>query len=259
MHLEQLMRDPLCRRRPGYIWGVLQGAALGKVLGLRRVSVIEFGVATGGGLLSLERIAKHAEELIGIEIELYGFDTGRGLPKPQDYRDCPNIWLDGQFPMDKEALNARLRCASLQLGEVKDTVPAFLEKPHAPVAFVSIDLDYYSSTKEALKLFEAPHDQLLPRVICYFDDLIGLTYSEYNGERLAIREFNDEHARQKICPIYGMKHFVPFRHRKMSWPDLMYYTHLVDHPLYNQHDELRKPMRMEINGKNTDWRLTRAE
>jgi hypothetical protein len=69
-----------------------------------------------GGLLSLERIAEHAEKLIGIEIELYGFDTGYGMPKPQDYRDCPNLWLDGQFPMDKEALKARFRCASLQLG-----------------------------------------------------------------------------------------------------------------------------------------------
>jgi hypothetical protein len=47
MNLERLMRDPRCRVRPSYIWGVLQGAALGKVLGHRRVSIVELGVAAG--------------------------------------------------------------------------------------------------------------------------------------------------------------------------------------------------------------------
>jgi hypothetical protein len=32
--------------------------------------------------------------------------------------------------------------------------------PHVPVAFISIDLDYYSSTKEALKLLNC-HTQLI--------------------------------------------------------------------------------------------------
>ncbi len=258
MKLEHLMRDKGCRSKPGYIWGVLQGAALGKVLGMQRVSVIEFGVAGGAGLLSLERIAERAEELIGIEIEVYGFDTGCGLPKPHDYRDCPNLWLDGQFPMDQEALKLRLRRAALQLGDVKETLPRYLNDRHAPVAFISIDLDYYSSTREALKLFEASHDKLLPRVICYFDDIIGLTYSEYNGEKLAIVEFNAEHAMRKISPMYGLKHFVPLRHRNRDWPDLMYFAHLFDHPLYTQHDQLRKPMRMDISGMRTDWRYTRT-
>ena len=35
-----LMKDPICAKNPGYIWGVLQGTALGKVLGLERISVI---------------------------------------------------------------------------------------------------------------------------------------------------------------------------------------------------------------------------
>src|SRR5215471_14014645 len=71
MTLERFMQDPLCRAKAPYIWGVLQGCALGKVLGLSRVSVMEFGVASGAGLLSLERIAERAEKSIGIEIEVY--------------------------------------------------------------------------------------------------------------------------------------------------------------------------------------------
>lgn len=41
----ELATDPICRKKGVYIWGVLQGAALGKVLGFKRISVIEFGVA----------------------------------------------------------------------------------------------------------------------------------------------------------------------------------------------------------------------
>jgi hypothetical protein len=55
---EKLMRDPLCAKRPNYLWGVLQGVALGKVLGKESVSIIEFGVAEGAGLLALERIGR---------------------------------------------------------------------------------------------------------------------------------------------------------------------------------------------------------
>ena len=256
MTLERFMQDPLCRAKAPYIWGVLQGCALGKVLGLSRVSVMEFGVASGAGLLSLERIAERAEKSIGIEIEVYGFDTGFGLPKPQDYRDCPNLWLDGQFPMDVEALSARLRRTSLRLGLIKETVPAFLQGGHAPVAFAAIDVDLYSSTKEVFQLFQGSYDRLLPRVVCYFDDIMGWTFNEYNGERLAIAEFNVEHAMRKICPLHGLKYFVPTRHRNRAWPELMFLFHMFDHPLYDQHDVLRKPMLLDINGNLADWRRT---
>ncbi len=66
----RLMKDSLCAKRPHYAWGVLQGVALGRVLGQRRVAVIEFGVASGSGLVALERIAERAEELTSVEIEV---------------------------------------------------------------------------------------------------------------------------------------------------------------------------------------------
>jgi hypothetical protein len=93
MAFEKLILDPQISTRAPYIWGVLQGVALGKVLGMDRVSVLEFGVAGGRGLLALEHIAASVEEMLKIQIDVYGFDTATGLPKPQDYRDCPNVWL----------------------------------------------------------------------------------------------------------------------------------------------------------------------
>lgn len=191
----KLKEDHVCAKKPEYIWGVLQGAALGKVLGFERISVIEFGVAGGRGLLAMEQAAEMVERMVGgIQIDVYGFDAGKGLPKPQDYRDLPNLFFDGQFSMDRNQLERRLRRAQLKLGFVEDTIPIFLDSNPAPIAFVSMDLDLYSSTKTALKIFEADERFLLPRVLCYFDDILGYTYSEYNGERLAISEFNDIHS-----------------------------------------------------------------
>ncbi len=254
----RLMRDAKCSAREQYIWGVLQGVALAKVLGLKKISVIEFGVAGGAGLLALERIAERAEEMTGIGIGAYGFDTGSGLPKPQDYRDSPNLWLgEGQFPMERERLEKRLRRASLILGLIATTLPTFLRSLPAPVAFVSFDIDLYSSTRDALRLFDAEHDRLMPRIVCYFDDIIGLTYSDFNGERLSISEFNASHAMRKLSPIYGLKYFVPPGYGDASWMDLLYFAHIFDHPLYNRPDQIRKPMIMDIEDNITGLRLAK--
>jgi len=65
---ENIMRDALCAKKPWYVWGVLQGAALAKVLEFTQVSAIEFGVAAGAGLLSLERTATRVEDLVGVGV-----------------------------------------------------------------------------------------------------------------------------------------------------------------------------------------------
>src|SRR5271156_3346394 len=58
----KLMKDSGCAQRQQYAWGVIQGAALAKVLGISRISVIELGVAGGCGLITLERIAENVEK-----------------------------------------------------------------------------------------------------------------------------------------------------------------------------------------------------
>jgi hypothetical protein len=60
-------------------------------------------------------------------------------------------------------------------------------------------VDLYSSTRSALHCFEGDDALFLPRVVCYFDDLMSadLRYScEDVGEMLAIREFNDQATRR---------------------------------------------------------------
>ena len=210
---------------PQYAWGVMQGAALAKVLGLPRVSVIEFGVAGGRGLLALEKISEVIERKANIGIDVFGFDSGVGLPKARDFRDQPNMWLEGQFPMDRAKLESKLSRAKLCLGPVKETIPRFVAGNLAPVGFVSFDLDLYSSTRDALLLFKSDYASLLPRVVSYFDDIFGHTYNDCCGERAAITEFNSFDSAAKICPIYGLKYFVPRFARSDLWPDGMYFAH----------------------------------
>ena len=244
----ELMKDPVCARRCEYAWGVAQAAALGKVLGLDRVSVVEFGVAGGYGLLCMERCAALIERNAGIGIDVYGLDSGVGLPRPVDYRDQPNMWFEGQLPMNRDVLEQELDRAQLRIGFLEETIAGFMAERPAPIAFVSVDVDLYSSTRDALTIFRGDYDLLLPRVICYFDDICGHSYSDFTGERLAISEFNDAHPNRKLSPIYSLRHFVPSAHRAHVGWDGIYFAHFYDHPLYNKPDSLKKAVRVDEKG-----------
>lgn len=229
---------------PHYLWGTMCAALLARGLGHRRVTVIEFGVAGGNGLVELERVARWTQDRSGVVIDVAGFDTGTGLPRPQDYRDLPNLWGEGYFPMEPERLRARLSTAKLHLGPVAETVPHFLKTQPAPIGFVSFDLDLYSSTMDAFRLFEGDDQVLLPRVMCYFDDIIGFSHGDFTGERLAISDFNAAHGDRKLSKLYGLRYVVE---QDKWWTDMMYMCHLFGHGRYNEPDgthELRElPLR----------------
>lgn len=232
----RLLNLPGPKLRETYVWGVLQAAFLSKMIGVDRISAIEFGVAGGEGLIFLDRTAQLVGEIFGVHIEVYGFDTGRGLPKITDYRDMPNLYVAGDYPMDFERLKVKLKGAKLILGEVKDTLEDFISSRPGRVGFVSQDFDLYSSTRDALKLFEAPHSILMPRIYCYFDDIMGASCSEFTGERLAITEFNSKNDLRKIAPIYGLKYFLPKPQSQRMWSEMYFLTHVFDHPLYGEND-----------------------
>lgn len=220
---------------PQYAYGTYQAALQAKALGLESMSVIEFGVAGGNGLVALENIAQDIEREVGIKIAVYGFDSGEGLPEILDYKDLPYVWSKGFFKMDVELLEARLKKAKLILGNVIDTVKTFPQKENpAPIGFISFDLDYYSSTAEAFQLFDEPNSLFLPRVFCYFDDCIGgdsELHSEFTGELLLINEFNQRKSPRKLGKINGLRYKRIFESR---WNDVMYVLHSFDHPLYCQ-------------------------
>jgi hypothetical protein len=218
--------------RPAYLWGTLLAAATARGLRADRVGVVELGVAGGNGLVALEEAASVAERLCGVAVEVAGLDTGTGMPPPRDPRDAPFVVAEGLFPMDVAALRARLSRAVLVLGPVAETVHELLASVRAPLGFVAFDLDYYTSTVEALALLEAGCDALLPRVVCYFDDVLGYGWTDFMGARAAIEEFNASHERRKIGRIHGLRYELPAPHRDEAWVDKLYLAHVFDHPRY---------------------------
>lgn len=227
--------------RPQYAWAILSAARTAKSLRVERISVLELGVAGGNGLRALEVAAEGAESLLGVGIDVFGFDTGAGLPAPADLRDAPFALRGGEFTMDEAKLRTRLRRAELVLGPVSDTIGTFLGQRPSPIGFVAFDLDYYSSTMEAFSLLEAEPARLLPRVFCYFDDLLWYPWTEFNGERAAIADFNSGHERRKISPLHGLRYSLPGSEFRVPWPELMYIAELFDHPLYGSHEGTPPP------------------
>ncbi|TMC72965.1 MAG: hypothetical protein E6J18_04150 [Chloroflexi bacterium] len=222
--------------RPGYAYGTYQAARQAKALGLKGISVIELGVAGGRGLMALESHAREIEARFGIEIDVFGFDLGSGMPAPVDYRDMPYVWKPGYFKMKRQVLESRLKSAEIIVGDVAETVPDFVSRPGiAPIGFVAFDLDYYSSTVAALALLSVDSWLLLPRVFCHFDDVVGddwELHSEYTGELLAISEFNAARADRKLARIHGLayKRMIP-----AEWHVKQYVLHYFSHPQYGQH------------------------
>lgn len=245
---ESLMKDPVCARRPQYAWGVLQGAALAKVIGVKEIIVIELGLGGGAGLVTMERVADRCQELIGIGIQVVGFDTGAGYPPPQDYRDLPYKSFEGDYPCDKEALEQRLRRATVNYGLVKETVDSFLQAGPPRVGFVGFDLFHYSSTRDALRLFNADFSRLLPRTPCSFRSSVGKDSFDFVGEVAAISEFNAAHDMRKISRIPGMSYFVHPRFNGF-WTQTLYSLHVFDHPLYNVPDSFNRSAIVDVDGR----------
>lgn len=220
--------------RPHYAYCVYHAALLAKKLGYERISAVEFGVAGGNGLCNLESHAKEASKLLSIKIDVYGFDNGEGLPEPVDYRDLPYHWKQGFFKMDVPKLQEQLENAKLVLGNIRETSKNFFEKYEpAPIGAIAFDFDFYSSTAIALGMLEAGEKYYLPRVFCYFDDIIGTEvelYNDFSGERLAINEFNQSHKSIKLGLPYhllGKKVVEPWYHQ-------IRIGHFFEHSRYNE-------------------------
>lgn len=215
--------------RPHYLAGVLRAADQAKESGISEISVYEFGVAGGAGLLRLQDYAARVEAETGVRIRVYGFDTGGGLPDLSgDYRDHPELWSAGDYPMDWNALRPLLsERTELVLGDVRDTIPAFVaNKLTAPVGFISIDVDLYTSTRDALKILSLPGTKRLLRTVIYLDDTETMLYHRFAGEMLAVEEFNELNPGIKIDRWRGIHMQRPFPEH--SWLNRMWVAYDLD-------------------------------
>ena len=155
-----------------YAFGVYEAAKRAKELGLKEITVIEFGVANGRGLLAMAFYAEKIEKDSGIRIHVLGFDSGEGMPKTEGYKDHPEIYATGDFPMQDRSKLLSILPKNTQLiilDLIKSDWTVFLK---TPVAFISIDVDYYSSTIAILNyLTNLKPGLLLPNTLIYFERL----------------------------------------------------------------------------------------
>lgn len=231
------LTDLQATSRPHYAYCLMHAANLARRLEINRISAIEFGVAGGNGLAFMSDFAKRIERRTGITIECYGFDTGEGMPEPENVRDLPYWFQRAQYVMDEQRLRKRLPETKIVIGNAKETVAAFIDtyKP-APIAAIFHDMDYWSSTRDALKLLkyaEQSSEYFMPRIFNYFDDIIGTEWEMYghlNGQLLAIDEFNDGDAN---CQIHLNQNLLP--NESIPWRYQIYYAHLFHHPRYSDY------------------------
>lgn len=219
---------------PQYAYGVYLSCMQARMLGHSCTTVIEFGVAGGNGLLALENAAVEIGAALNVEVAVLGFDNGEGMPPSSDVRDMVYWYLPTAFKMDIPRLKARLKKAELFIGPVNETVVEAIKDLRGPIGFCSLDMDYYTATVEALRIFDAPAETRQPRVAIYADDIFGV--HDLNlvcsgvGEELAFAEFNATHTDLKINVISGLRHKRPIA---AKWNDMMFALHDFGHPLYN--------------------------
>ena len=111
---------------------------------------------------------------------------------------------------------------------MSDSVKNFTQKYNpAPIGAIFFDLDYYTSTINALEIFKCSDDFILPRVICYFDDLQP-NVNNFNGELAAINEFNKNNEEMKIVKDYG----TSLNYYYGPWNEEVFILHKFNHKDY---------------------------
>ena len=188
--------------RPNYALGILMAAHQAKELNYKKISIIELGCWNFEGLIDIENYINDIKKFIDIDFSVYGFELGSGHIKEEtDPRNRLYELSGGDYAFKKEENIKKLKFSRLILGDVKETVPKFLEEKHldnAPLGFVIFDLGFYTSAKDALNLLKSKSKRYLPRTIIYSDNNYFVLENE--ADKLAFAEFNNERGKT-ISPI----------------------------------------------------------
>jgi hypothetical protein len=156
-------------------------------------SIIEMGVCSGNGLMSLIHCHNILQPTYRYR-EFYGFDTFEGFPAVHENDIADVKWEVGDFCNNGyDRLNNIISIhnnyyylptnVKLVKGDVNETLPKFLnENKHIIVSLLYLDLDIYEPTKTCLKY-------LLPKMakgsIVAFDEL---NWKSFPGETIAALE-----------------------------------------------------------------------
>lgn len=188
--------------------------------GATRGAYYEFGVGWGDTLTKYLRALDsfcRAFQLPRQEFKTYGFDTFSGLPPTSHPSDRHPMWNIGDFACDRAGIQKKLRSRGLPFepplvdlieGPFEATLTRSLREAMKafPPSIVTVDVDYYTSTKTVLDWIRP----ILPNgAILYFDDIWAFHGDPALGELAAIREFNQgAPGRLSEFPLLGMPSLV---------------------------------------------------
>lgn len=226
--------------RQPYAFGLGEAFRIAKeqsnTLKIKRIVIIEFGVASGAGLLNLCKISEKLSQHYNLEVLVVGFDSGEGMPHPVDFRDHPEKYLDGDFPPhDRDLLDEVLPSnAEVVYGPIIDCVGQLDRKllDGDFISFISIDVDYWSSTNDCLKIFYNKKLTFLPTVPMYFDDVNNIDHHPYAGELLSIQEFNDSNLLKKIVKMNQLRNWRIFKNA--LYLDQMYWFYELENDYFTR-------------------------
>ena len=217
--------------RQHHAYCILKCAEEAKRLNINTISLIEFGVANGAGLMNISKLSKKVTKVTGIEFKIYGFDTGAGMPVPKSFEDHPELYKVGDYPMDLINLKLKLdNNVELIIGDLDKTIKNFSQNVlNFPIGFISLDVDYYSSSVQALNLLDSINsNQLLPCTYLYVDDIEEDTHNSICGELGAIASFNKNNCKnifiEKNSNIRWNRVF-----KNAKWIDKIFYIHNFNH------------------------------
>ncbi len=184
----------------------------------------EFGVGVGNSLtMYLKEVSVFCKNhnVSSDKLKIFAFDSFEGLPKSELDEDNPRLgsmddstrlWSEGEYSCSQQDIKKKIK--NLKIKNIPDItyIEGFFEKTLTdslrdkliknPPAIITIDVDYYSSTKIVLNWLRP---LLQSGTIFYFDDIWPFSGNPNCGELLAIKEFNDKNLGYLTpYPIFGM-------------------------------------------------------
>jgi hypothetical protein len=189
----------------------------------RRSSVgcyYEFGVGSGTYLSqyvkALKAFCKNREEDI-YSYQIFGFDSFEGLPEKKCAKDNHPRWHKGLFSCSLSEIQRKATKLGIDLRRnTIHFVKGFFEETLTPTlrkelgkwspSLVTIDVDYYSSTRTVLEWLRPI---LKDRTIFYFDDIWAFDGNPDCGQLAAIKEFNEVgEGHLSPYPVLGKMNYV---------------------------------------------------
>ena len=195
-NVEKLMNFPMYVPRQDIATFIFKYEIFKKILHVHG-SIVECGVAFGGGLMTFAQLSAIFEP-VNYTRKIIGFDTFEGFPgltekdladvdsqahaggmavqSYQELQECVSLY-------DQNRFLGHLPKVELIKGDILTTLPEYLKQnPHTVVSLLYLDLDLYEPTKAAL-------EHLLPRMpkgsVIVFDEV---AHPDWPGETLAVLE-----------------------------------------------------------------------